>query len=102
MEKPQKQLNWMGEPQPTESEQDHCHSFSAVGSLSHCTQFMKTLILQLLTAVTATGFITFAVTHLHQPMIAWSLWFLHWLIAAPIALFTIRYIQPLYRRLLKL
>lgn len=63
---------------------------------------MKTLILQTLTAATATGFITFTVTHLHTPMIAWSLWFTHWIIAIPIALVTVRYIQPYYRRIFNL
>ena len=58
--------------------------------------------LQLLTAITATGFITFTVTHLHAPLISWSLWFLHWALAIPIALVTMRYIQPIYKRWLKL
>lgn len=59
---------------------------------------MKLFILQLLTAVTATGFITFTVTHLHAPLISWALWFLHWVTAIPIALVTVRYIAPIYKR----
>ena len=58
--------------------------------------------LQTLTALTATGMITFAVTHLHSPLVSWSLWFLHWAVALPIAVFTMRYIQPVYKRWLKL
>lgn len=57
--------------------------------------------LQALTAITATGLITFVVTHLHAPLVAWTLWFLHWAIAIPIAMLTMRYIQPIYKRLLK-
>lgn len=57
--------------------------------------------LQALTAITATGLITFVVTHLHAPLVAWMLWFLHWAIAIPIAILTMRYIQPIYKRLLK-
>ena len=63
---------------------------------------MRTLILQLLTAVTATGFITFTVTHLHAELISWALWFWHWLLAIPIALVTVRYIAPFYKRVFKL
>ena len=59
---------------------------------------MKLFLLQLATASTATGFITFAVTHLHSDLVSWTLWFLHWAIAIPIALITIRWIQPVYRR----
>lgn len=63
---------------------------------------MRLFLLQLLTATTATGMITFTVTHMHmdQFYIQWTLWFLHWLVAIPIALVTMRYIQPYYRRLL--
>ena len=57
--------------------------------------------LQALTAITATGLITFVVTHLHAPLVSWSLWFLHWIIAIPIAVGTMRYIQPFYKRILK-
>jgi hypothetical protein len=63
---------------------------------------MRTLVLQLLTAVTATGAITFTVTHLHAPLVSWLLWFTHWLIAIPIALVTVRYIAPIYKKLFKL
>ena len=63
---------------------------------------MRTFILQLLTAVTATGMITFTVTHMHSPLISWALWFLHWLVAIPIALVTVRYIAPFYRRVFQL
>ncbi len=56
--------------------------------------------LQALTAITATGLITFVVTHLHAPLVSWTLWCLHWAIAIPIALVTMRYIQPIYKRLL--
>jgi hypothetical protein len=63
---------------------------------------MKTFLLQLLTAVTATGFITFTVTHLHSPLVSWLLWFGHWLIAIPIAFVTVRWIAPFYKRIFKL
>jgi len=63
---------------------------------------MRTFILQLLTAVTATGMITFTVTHLHSPLISWALWFLHWILAIPIALVTVRYISPFYKRIFQL
>lgn len=55
---------------------------------------MHLLLTQLITAVIATGAITFVVTHLHHEMIAWSLWLLHWSIAVPIALTTVRYVSP--------
>jgi hypothetical protein len=60
------------------------------------------LLLQLMTAVTATGMITFTVTHLHlaQFAVQWRLWALHWLVAIPIAFCTVRYITPVYQRLL--
>jgi hypothetical protein len=61
---------------------------------------MKLLLVQLLTSITATGLITFAVTHLHADLIAWSLWFLHWAVAIPIAFVTVRWIAPFYRKLL--
>ena len=65
---------------------------------------MRTLILQLLTAVTATGMITFTVTHMHmeQFYVQWLLWGLHWLVAIPIAFCTVRYIAPFYRKIFKL
>ena len=63
---------------------------------------MKMFLLQLITAATATGMITFTVTHLHAPLISWPLWFLHWIIAIPIALFTVRYLQPRFKQWLKL
>jgi hypothetical protein len=61
------------------------------------------LLLQLLTAVTATGMITFVVTHLHQNQfsVQWLLWLLHWAVAIPIAFCTVRYIAPVYQRLLE-
>jgi hypothetical protein len=59
---------------------------------------MKLFMLQLLTAVTATGMITFVITHMHSALISWSLWFLHWLVAVPIALVTVRWIAPWYRQ----
>ncbi len=63
---------------------------------------MRTFILQLITALTATGMITFTVTHLHAPLVSWFLWFWHWIIAIPIALVTVRYIAPFYKRVFKL
>jgi hypothetical protein len=63
---------------------------------------MRTVILQFLTAATATCMITFTVTHMHQDQfyIQWTLWFLHWLVAIPIAFVTVRWIAPLYNRML--
>ena len=63
---------------------------------------MRTLILQLLTAVTATGMITFTVTHMHQQAfyVQWLLWFTHWLVAIPIAFCTVRRIAPIYKRII--
>jgi hypothetical protein len=65
---------------------------------------MRTLVLQLLTAVTATGMITFTVTHMHMDSfyVQWLLWGLHWLVAIPIAFVTVRYIAPIYRKIFKL
>jgi hypothetical protein len=56
------------------------------------------LILQLITSVTATGIITFTVTHMHMDSyyIQWILWFTHWLVAWPIAFAVTRWIAPLY------
>jgi hypothetical protein len=64
---------------------------------------MKTTILQALTGLTATGMITFVVTHMHMTdfYVQWSLWFLHWLVAWPIAFATMRWISPLYRWMLE-
>ena len=62
---------------------------------------MHLLLTQLITAVIATGAITFVVTHLHHDMIAWWLWLLHWSIAVPIALMTVRYVSPKIHRLLQ-
>jgi hypothetical protein len=61
-------------------------------------KYLTMLLLQALTSLTATGMITFAVTHVHADLITWSLWALHWIIAWPIAFGTIRWIQPLYRK----
>lgn len=61
---------------------------------------MLTVITQFVTALIATGLITFTVTHLHAPLVAWLLWFWHWLIAIPIAFVTVRWIAPLIRRYL--
>jgi hypothetical protein len=59
---------------------------------------MQVLVLQLLTSFTATGLITFTVTHLHAELVSWLLWSLHWIIAWPIAFVTIRWIAPVYSR----
>jgi hypothetical protein len=63
---------------------------------------MRILLTQLLTAVTATGMITFTVTHMHMDSfyVQWTLWALHWLVAIPIAFSTVRWIAPVYRRLI--
>jgi hypothetical protein len=63
---------------------------------------MRTLALQLLTAVTATGMITFTVTHMHMTAFytQWILWFTHWLVAIPIAFCTVRWIAPIYQRII--
>jgi hypothetical protein len=65
---------------------------------------MKLVILQLLTAITATGMITFTVTHMHMDSfyVQWTLWFLHWLVAIPIAFITVRWIAPIYKRVMGL
>jgi len=64
---------------------------------------MKTLLLQALTSLTATGLITFTVTHMHQDYfhIELSLWMLHWVVAWPIAFVTMRWIAPVYKRLIE-
>lgn len=62
---------------------------------------MQTVALQLLTSLTATGMITFTVTHLHADLVSWLLWFWHWIIAWPIAFVTIRWIGPFYARVIK-
>jgi hypothetical protein len=62
----------------------------------------KNFILQLLTSFTATGMITFTVTHLHMDdfHVQWLLWAWHWVVAWPIAFSTIRWIAPQYKKLL--
>jgi hypothetical protein len=62
---------------------------------------VEIFLLQLLTALTATGLITFTVTHLHVDLVSWGLWFIHWTIAWPIAFVTIRWIAPYYARIIK-
>ena len=59
-------------------------------------------ILQLLTSFTATGIITFVVTHMHMDnfFVQWLLWAWHWAVAWPIAFVTIRWIAPQYKKLL--
>jgi hypothetical protein len=61
---------------------------------------MKLLILQLLTSLTATGMITFTVTHMHQEhfYLELALWLIHWITAWPIAFITIRWIAPGYQK----
>jgi len=63
---------------------------------------MKKLVLQLLTSLTATGMITFTVTHMHMETFSlqFILWMIHWLVAWPIAFVTIRWIAPVYQQLL--
>ena len=64
---------------------------------------MKTnLFLQLLTSLTATGMITFTVTHMHMNYfyVQWALWLLHWVVAWPIAFVTVRWISPQYKKFL--
>jgi hypothetical protein len=65
---------------------------------------MKLVVLQLLTAITATGMITFTVTHMHMESfyVQWLLWATHWLVAIPIAFITVRWIAPIYKRFMKL
>ena len=57
---------------------------------------------QALTSLTATGLITFTVTHMHQDVFHFEprLWGIHWITAWPIAFCTIRYIAPLYSKML--
>ena len=63
---------------------------------------IKILILQLLVGLTATGLITFTVTHMHMETfyVQWLLWSLHWIVAWPIAFVTIRWIAPQYKKLI--
>lgn len=63
---------------------------------------MNTRILQAATALTATGMITFTVTHMHlrEFVMQWRLWFIHWAVAFPIAFVTVRYIAPVYKRII--
>lgn len=63
---------------------------------------MHLVILQLMSSITATGMITFVVTHLHADLITWSLWLMHWSLAVPIAFVTTRWITPCYKRVLQL
>lgn len=62
---------------------------------------MKLLTVQALTTLTATGIITILITHLHQTQFSFEflLWLLHWATAWPIAFVTVRYIAPIYTRL---
>ena len=64
---------------------------------------MKTLLLQALTSLTATGMITFTVTHMHYDPFHFEflLWLVHWIVAWPIAFTTIRWIAPIYKKVLK-
>lgn len=64
---------------------------------------MQLKITQALTALTATGMITFTVTHMHltEFHVQWRLWFLHWLVAWPIAFGTVRWIAPVYKRIVE-
>ena len=59
------------------------------------------MLLQLLTSFTATGLITFTVTHLHYELVTWSWWFIHWLAAWPLAFAVIRWLAPVYKRILE-
>ena len=64
-------------------------------------QWYKTLWLQLAVSLTATCFITFTVTHMHQEHfeIQWRLWSVHWfLVGWPIAFVTVRWIAPVYKK----
>lgn len=64
---------------------------------------MILFLVQLLASFTATGIITLVVTHMHQDTfsIQWYLWFLHWVVAWPIAFSTIRWIAPVYQQIIK-
>ncbi len=64
---------------------------------------MLLLLNQLLTSLTATGVITFVVTHMHmdQFSVQWFLWLWHWIVAWPIAFVTVRWIAPVYQKILK-
>ena len=63
---------------------------------------MNTVILQLLTSLTATGMITFTVTHMHLETFSLQLvlWAMHWITAWPIAFVTIRWIAPVYKKII--
>ena len=61
---------------------------------------MTLLLTQLATSFTATGLITFTVTHLHADLVSWLLWFWHWIIAWPIAFITIKWIAPYYAKII--
>lgn len=62
---------------------------------------MKHVYLQLVTSFTATGLITFTVTHMHMPILSLYWWLIHWLVAWPIAFITMRWIAPVYQRILQ-
>lgn len=59
-------------------------------------------MLHVITSLTASAMVTFTVTHMHQAEFALQLelWLLHWVTAWPIAFVTIRYIAPIYKKLL--
>ena len=65
---------------------------------------MKLLTVQALTSLTATGIITFTVTHMHQSQFHFELllWLLHWITAWPIAFVTVRWIAPIYAKLVNI
>lgn len=64
---------------------------------------MIALLTQLLTSFTATGIITFVVTHMHMDhfFVQWFLWSWHWFVAWPIAFVTVRWIAPVYQKFFK-
>lgn len=65
---------------------------------------MKLLTVQALTSLTATGVITVIVTHMHQSQFHFELllWLLHWAVAWPIAFVTVRWIAPIYLKLVNI
>jgi hypothetical protein len=76
--------------------------FSTLDPFRELYTSMRTLVLQFLTAATATCMITFTVTHMHMDefYIQWTLWFWHWAVAIPIAFCTVRWIAPIYKRII--
>ena len=80
---------------------DRCYSHTKHISSRYS---VKLAVLQLLTAITATGMITFTVTHMHMESfyVQWLLWATHWLVAIPIAFITVRWIAPIYKRFMGL